>query len=423
MNSFDKIIGYEAEKKELYQIIDTIKNKEKYDEFGAKLPKGILLFGNPGLGKTMLAEAFISECDIPAFSFRKNDDDAKCIADINNAFKTAKYQGKAIIFFDDLDKFCDKDDECRDCKIFNNIQKNIDSVKDDDVIILATANDWTKLPASLVRNGRFDRKIHIASPDDEDAKKIIQYYLSQKKIKDGIDFNDVSKMVDYSSCVDLETIANDAALICGYKNKKEIDIDDIAEAYLKQSFLKTEKEKKDADMKIYHEIGHVVIAEVLKEGGASFVTVNKYINQRKADRGGFTKLDNDLRRPELILVSLGGKAASELFYDGSVASGCVTDLTEATKLLKDGMESNSILGFSVLNPCDFSNSSNYLYARQEAFINAELERYYYMAKKILFENKEFYFKLVEALKKKDYLFFSEIQQIRHTCNIKTFYAF
>ena len=175
MNSFNKIIGYENVKNELYQIIDTIKNKEKYEKFGAKLPKGILLYGDPGLGKTMLAEAFIKECNIPYFSFIKNDDDKKCMYNINNAFKEAKCKGKAIIFFDDLDKFSDKEDDCRDCKIFNNIQKNIDSVKDSDVIILATANDYSKLPTSLTRDGRFDKKIHIKSPNNEDTKKIIKY--------------------------------------------------------------------------------------------------------------------------------------------------------------------------------------------------------------------------------------------------------
>ena len=245
----------------------------------------------------------------------------------------------------------------------------------------------------------------------------LKYYLSQKKIKEGIDFDDVSKMVDYSNCSELETIANNAAIICAYKNKKEIDIDDIASAYLTERFL---RKNKDDNMAIYHEIGHVVIAEALKKGSASFVTVNK--NSRN-ETGGFTKVIEDLRRSELILITLGGKAASELFYDGGVASGCSSDLKKSIEFLKDGMENNSLLGFSVLSPFDDYSMSSNLVARQETFVNAELERFYYITKKILFENKEFYFKLVDALTKKDYLLFSEIQQIRQKCNIKTFYAF
>lgn len=343
MNSFDKIIGYESEKKELYQIMDALKNKEKYDHFGAKLPKGVLIFGAPGLGKTMLAEAFIKECGVSTFSFRKNDDDKECLAAINDAFKKAKEKGTAIIFFDDLDKFCDKDDECRDCKIFNNIQKNIDSVKDENILILATANDYEKLPDSLVRNGRFDRKIRIKTPESEEAKKIIQYYLSQKRIEKGIDFEDVARMVDYSNCADLETIANDAAILSAYKDKQAIDINDIASAYLKRSFFGKSKEKEDVDMSIYHEIGHVVVAECLKKGSANFVTVNSH---SKSDVGGFTNLSDGLRRAELVLITLGGKAASELFCDGSVASGCHDDLSKAVRLLAEGMSNNGILGFS-----------------------------------------------------------------------------
>lgn len=418
MNSFDKIIGYEDEKKELHKIMDALKNKEKHDRFGAKLPKGVLIYGEPGLGKTMLAEAFIKECGVTTFSFRKNGDDKECLAAINDAFEKAKEKGTAIIFFDDLDKFCDKDDDCRDCKIFNNIQKNIDGVKDKNVLVLATANDYEKLPDSLVRNGRFDRKIRIKTPESEEAKKIIQHYLCQKRIEKGIDFEDIARMVDYSNCADLETIANDAAILSAYKGKQAIDIDDIASAYLKRWFFGKSSAEKDVDMSIYHEIGHVVVAECLKNGSANFVTIN---TNSKAQVGGFTNLSDGLRRPELVLIVLGGKAASELFYDGSVASGCHDDLSKAVRLLTEGISNNAILGFSGLDH-EYPNLSQSLKMRQEIYINCELERYFYLAKKILFHNKDFYFKLVEALKKKDYLLFSEIQDIRKSSTIETFYA-
>ena len=158
MSAFDKIIGYEPIKKELLQIVDMIRNGDVYEALGAKLPQGVLLHGAPGLGKTLMANCFIEESGLPAYVVRRNKGSNDFIAEVTETFQKAKENAPCIVFLDDIDKFANEDSGHRDAEEYVAVQAGIDEVKNSGVFVLATANIIRKLPFSLVRLGRFDRK-------------------------------------------------------------------------------------------------------------------------------------------------------------------------------------------------------------------------------------------------------------------------
>ena len=409
MSAFDKIIGYESVKNELYQIIDMFKNKEMYEKIGAKLPKGVIIYGAPGLGKTLLAEALIEECNVETYVVKNNTYDRELIKEINNVFLSAAKAEKAIVFLDDLDKYCETNEEDTDSRVFVSIQANIDSVKDKDILVVATVNNIDKLPKSLVRNGRFDRKLFLKTPSNEDACKIIEHYLKIKKIDGNLNVEDVAKMINYTSCADLETILNESAILATFARKDAIDINDIVKAYVRDQYKAPSEEflcsQETIEKTALHEAGHVVVAEALKQGSVGFVTIQA---NDVDDMKGFTHIcERFRRRPELVLISLGGKAACEQFYEGRCASGCYVDLAKAMRLIKDGIDHSGTNGIGMLN---FSESKN---ERSDAAVVAEIERYMFIVKDILLKNKEFLFKITEELTIKKNLLHSDIKRIRN----------
>lgn len=197
MSAFDRVVGYETIKNELLQICDMIHNREIYEELGAKLPQGILLYGDPGLGKTLMAKSFIEESGLKAYIVRRNKGNNDFIGDITDTFRKAKENTPSVIFLDDMDKFANEDSNHRDAEEYVAVQSGIDEVKSCDVFILATANEIWKLPSSLVRSGRFDRKIEVQCPTNRDADEIIEHYLSNKKVSETVNMDDLSKMISY----------------------------------------------------------------------------------------------------------------------------------------------------------------------------------------------------------------------------------
>ena len=155
MNMFDKVIGYDSIKNELLQICDIISHPEAYEKLGAKIPKGILLYGAPGLGKTLMANCFIEETGLKSYTVRKTKDGNDFLNEISDTFRKAQENAPSIILFDDLDKFSGTDDD-KPTAEFTAIQAGIDEVKDDKVFVMATVNTIDNLPDSLLRSGRFD---------------------------------------------------------------------------------------------------------------------------------------------------------------------------------------------------------------------------------------------------------------------------
>lgn len=420
MNTFEKVIGYETIKNELMQICDMVHNKERYEKLGARMPSGVLLHGTPGIGKTLLAKCFIEECGLNTYTLRNNKGGDKFVDEITETFEKAKENAPAIIFLDDMDKFANDDERHRDAKEYVTIQAGIDSVKDCDVLIIATTNDIDKLPNSLLRSGRFDRTIIMQPPNNDDASKIIEHYLKNKKLSDNVDFNDVCKMMSYHSCADLETLLNEAAIRAGYNKKDSIDMDDLINAVLRLQYDSPddlmERDEEEIRKVAIHEAGHLVISEVIMPGSVGLASIRTTGRSRM---GGFIHKCKELkRRPHSIMGLLGGKVAVEMYYSEAVASGCYSDLLRAINSIRDGLTESGTNGVSLLeygSHCyPLSDRSN---DNREAVVHAELERYILQTRNILLQNREFLEKIADALVEKETLLYSDIQTIRDSVRI------
>ena len=191
MSEFDKVIGYSDIKAELIRLCDVLKNMDKYKRLGVTMPRGLLLYGDPGIGKTMMAKSFIKESGYKSFVLRKDKPDGDFVNEIRDVFSKAKEEHSAIVFLDDMDKFANEDDYHRDAEEYVTVQACIDDCRDTGVFVLATANDKYCMPDSLIRAGRFDKSIEMKYPTGDDAKKIVEYYLSQKQVMGDIDIDDI----------------------------------------------------------------------------------------------------------------------------------------------------------------------------------------------------------------------------------------
>ena len=408
MEPFTKVSGYRNEKEDLLQIIDMLKNREAYESVGAKLPRGVLLYGEPGMGKTLLATSLIKASGVPVFAVRSVKEASLVLEDIRKAFEDASKESCAIVFFDDVDKFSSSKGKDVDDPAFVAIQSGIDSVKDKNVLVVATANNVNKLPSSLVRNGRFDRRIEIGTPEGKDAEKIVEFYLRKRKVDPNANYEDICKAISYSSCADLDKIVNESAILAAYKGKSTIATEDVVEAYLRDKYDVRESEDGGIFPKgevALHEAGHCVVAEVLKKGSVGIVSTRT--------RDGFTKLCVPLeRRPQCVLMGLGGKVANELYLEGRCASGCSKDLMKTADLIYDGMVRNGTCGMGFLDPGHEYSKSDFYRAGVEGAVESELERYLFLCRGILIKNKDFLFALTKELYEKRTLLHSDIQRIR-----------
>ena len=217
MSAFDKVIGYENEKEELFQLCDMAKNPEKYAALGVKLPRGILLYGVPGVGKTLMASALIEEMgeDRNRYVLRKDKSNEEFVESISKTFQEAKAHTPSVIFLDDLDKFA-SDSDSRNPEELIAVQSGIDEVKGTDVFVVATANEIHELPRSLRRPGRFDRILEICPPNRKEAVEIVRHYLKDKKVAADVTAESVARLMDGNSCAALESVLNEAGIYAGY---------------------------------------------------------------------------------------------------------------------------------------------------------------------------------------------------------------
>ncbi len=420
MNAFDKIIGYESIKNELLQLCDMIQNKSAYEKLGAKLPKGILLHGEPGLGKTLMAKCFIAESGLESYMIRRNKGTNDFVKEITNIFGEAKAHAPSIVFLDDLDKFANEDDRHKDAEEYVAVQAGIDELDDAEVIVVATVNEIKKLPSSLQRSGRFDRKIEVMLPAEKDSGDIIKHYLNNKELADDVNFDDITRMIRYSSCAELETIMNEAAINAAYAKRENISMKDILNAVLRMEYNSPDSYTKATDEDIQksslHEAGHVVVCEVLSPGSVGLASIRK---SGRDNTGGFMRRCKNLtRRPQEILVSLGGKAAVELYYSEACASGCYSDIRKAFKQVRAGLLESGTYGLGGIDVSMWGiEMSENMNSRSEAIVHAELERFMFKAKDILIKNRDFLEKVADALAEKETLLYSDIQEIRDKVNV------
>ena len=418
MRCFDEVIGYESIKKELILYCDVLKNPQKYRKLGVKVPSGILLDGNPGLGKTLMAKCFINESGCKTFTLRKEKPDGDFVKEIKEVYEKAKSEDQAIVFLDDLDKFANADYDHPNAEEYVAVQSCIDEYKAYGVFTIATVNDRDYLPNSLLRPGRFDKVILVQEPNGENFRKIIKYFMSEKEISDDVDVEEIERLMEHNSCADLETIINDAGIYAGFRGKEKIEQEDLVKACIRNRFGASEDDNPYDEMNkrgiAIHEAGHVVVAELLNPGVVSAVSVNRHCNEIggltvykfEETSGASSKYFEDE-----ITRLLGGKAAYDLFNDDSDV-GCSLDIKCAFNHAAYLIENCCVYSFDSHEGCQ---NSNRLLENSERRASELVEKLYRKAQDLLRENKEFFEKVVDELMIKDTLTFRDIQRLRsHT---------
>lgn len=431
MSKFDKIIGYSAVKKELKQIADTLKNREVYAKLGVSSPRGLLLYGEPGVGKSLMASAVIEESGRKAFICRKDQPNGDFVKVIKTTFEKAIENAPSIVLLDDMDKFANGDERHPDAEEYVTVQSCIDEAKGKEVFVLATVNNMRCLPRSLHRAGRFDRVIEIDTPRGKDALAIIAHYLKNKKVVDNVDAKTIARIMDGRSCAELETVINEAGLYAGYERADFITMDHFMEALMRtvfgvpaaaddlddEDFCATLANSNNVVSQIvYHEAGHAVISEVLCPDSVTLVSAHN----RGGRSGGFTDYYNDKSQSPLywnksrIVGALGGIAAIEQKY-GIFDVGSERDLDQAFDRTRDLIVNTCISGFHL--HCNGYEDTESLKSEQEKAVAAEVEKFYRKAKEIISLNFEFFEKIAAALAKKKLLSAVDIQKIKSECKI------
>lgn len=435
MSEFDKVIGYRSIKKELEQISDTLKHMEVYKALGVSAPCGLLLYGDPGVGKTLMASALIAESGRPAFVCRKDKPNGQFVDEIRNTFERAAAAAPSIVFLDDLDKFANADDRHTDAEEYVTVQSCIDENKGKDIFVLATANSLRRLPRSLTRCGRFDRVIEVEPPSGKDAERIIAHYLEGKKFVSGIDLPTITRILHGHSCAQLETVINEAGLLAGYERSAEITMDHLVTACLRVIYDMPEPDDDDYDdfddgapserpaepdatdrAVLIHEAGHAVVSEVLVPGSVTLVTSRLKPGNELAFTAYYhpEQCARYMWKVSRIMTALGGMAATEVLL-GLPDMGNSHDLSEASHQTRSLVMDNGLRGLGLLDD-DYPNSNDRS-VRQENATENLLNQYYAQVKRILLDNREFFDRIAGELEQKKLLTCSDISRIRENTRI------
>ncbi|MCR5267179.1 MAG: AAA family ATPase [Lachnospiraceae bacterium] len=415
METFENVIGHESVKAELIKYADVIRNHEKYAALGVQIPSGIMLCGEPGVGKTLMAKAFCSEAGCRVFLIRKDKPDGEFVSHIKKTFDEAKDHTPSIVFLDDLDKFANEDANHKNAEEYVSVQACIDDCKGMGVLTFATVNDVNCLPDSLLRKGRFDKSIDVSAPGGKDAIRVIRYFLSRKQVEDDIDLDELALVMEEETCAELKTIINEAAIYAGFKGKDKVDHDDIIKAFLRTRYDALESsERRNPEIlrKIAtHEAGHAVVHEVLEPNSVTLVSVcsREYIDSGivKAHRAeeyhqSCELLEND------VITKLGGKAATEVVW-GEADMGCAKDVSQAFRMVRGMVDDRCTLGFGSFEE---HSSSQYLLTNKDIVVETEMERYYQKAKRIIAGYRDFLDAIVDALLDHETITYREMQKIR-----------
>lgn len=418
MKEFEKIIGYGSIKKELEQIANVFGKNGKCDKISAKMPKGILIHGVPGVGKTMMAEALIRAMGFKSFVCRKNETGDNFIKSLNEAYANAESEAPAIVFLDDLDKFANDDIHHPNSKEYAAVQACMEKTKNKSIMTIATANELNCIPKSLRRRGRFDKTIYVDVPDRKDLESIIKYYVTDKRISKNADYQSVVKAVCGLSGADIAAIVNEAGMYAGNENSEYITPEHLIKAIIriifKVSIFKFEEMGKTScpDLRYiaYHEAGHTVVQEILDPGSVSLVYLYGSCDDGFGGTTKYTIGENisvfDKHRKEII-ARLAGKAAIEVKF-GVCDLGASDDLNTTFSQIEGLIAECGTLGFSLFGTCPSCD----LDAKREVAVAAEMEKYYMKAKKLIISNMDFLDGIANKLLEKKYLCSSDIDKIR-----------
>ena len=350
---FSKVAGLKEEKEDLEEVVDFLKSPGKYAKLGARIPKGILLVGRPGTGKTLLAKAVAGEAGVPFFSISGSDFVEMFVgvgaSRVRDLFNEAKRNAPCIVFIDEIDAVARQrgsglggsHDERE--QTLNQLLVEMDGFGlYSGIIVLAATNRPDILDPAILRPGRFDRKIVVSPPDVKGREEILKVHAKDKPMSDDVDLVEIAKTTSGFTGADLENLLNEAAILAAKSGKKYVSNDDIKQSFIKVG-IGTEKKSKvvsDKERKItaYHEAGHAILFRELPDVGPVH-TIS--IIPTGMGAAGYTMplpeedymFNTKSKMLNEIKVSLGGRIAEELIF-GDVTTGASGDIKQATKLAK-----------------------------------------------------------------------------------------
>lgn len=438
---FKDVAGAKEIKDELVEIVDFLKNPEKYRKLGARIPKGILLIGPSGVGKTLLARAIAGEANVPFYSVAGSEFIEMIVgvgsARVRDLFRMAKETAPSLIFIDEIDaigrhrgKSAAVSNDERE-QTLNQILVEMDGFDPrTNVILIAATNRPDMLDPALVRPGRFDRQIRIELPDIEEREEIIKIHMKGKPFSEEVEINRLAKMTVGFSGADIENMLNEAAILAARKNATEIDFIDLIEASTKvklgpgRKMIQSEKERK---VVAYHEAGHALVSAMNPDSDP----VNRISIVSRAMSLGHTEYipkENDYNHTKKKLLSmierlLGGRAAEEYVFEEETI-GAASDIERASAIARKMVMD---FGMSSLGPINFINQNSVFadmsyqdkpfgYSEEIAKnIDEEVRKIiqteYSKAKETLMNNRKTLDAIAEALLEKETLEQSDFEEI------------
>ena len=439
--TFKDVAGLDEEKEEVAEIVDFLKNQNRYVQVGAKIPKGILLVGPPGTGKTLLAKAIAGEAGVPFFSISGSDFVEMFVgvgaSRVRDLFEQAKKNAPCIVFIDEIDAVGRKrgaglgggHDERE--QTLNQLLVEMDGFgANEGVIVMAATNRADVLDPALLRPGRFDRQVTVDRPDITGRKAILKVHSKGKPLSEDIDIDVIAKTTSGFTGADLANLMNESALLTARHNKRAIDMEEVQKALIKitmgtekKSHIITEAERK---LTAYHEVGHALTSELLDEmepvHTISIIPVGRaggYTMQLNGEDNFYTKK----KMLQHIIVFLGGRAAEELVLD-DITTGASNDIQRATQLARDMV---TTYGMSRLGPIkygdehsepflgrDYNHTRNYgeaLATEIDTVVGEIIEECYEQAKKLLQDHMDVLHRASQILMKKEKLTGQEFRKI------------
>ena len=437
--SFKDVAGLEGAKEEVQEIVDFLKKPEKYTSLGGKIPKGALLVGLPGTGKTLLAKAVAGEANVPFFSLSGSDFVEMFVgvgaSRVRDLFKQAKEKSPSIIFIDEIDaigrargknNMSGSNDERENT--LNQLLTEMDGFgSDSNVIVLAATNRADVLDKALMRAGRFDRQIYIDLPDVRERKEIFEVHLRPLKVDQQLDTDFLSKQTPGFSGADIANVCNEAALIAARKDKEIVEkqdfldaVDRIVGGLEKKNKIITPKEKEAI---AYHEAGHATVSWML-EHAAPLVKVTIVPRGKSLGAAWYLPEERQLVKPDQMLdemcATLGGRAAEHVIFN-EISTGALNDLEKVTKQARAMV---TIYGLNEkvgnLTYYDSSGQNEYGFTKPYSEKTAELidkeiskiiEEQYQRAIHLLIKHKDKLTELAKVLLDKEVIFKDNLQKI------------
>ncbi len=434
--TFKDVAGQAGAKQEIQEIVDFLKNPQKYTDLGGKIPKGALLVGPPGTGKTLLAKAVAGEAGVPFFSMSGSDFVEMFVgvgaSRVRDLFQQAKQKSPCIIFIDEIDAVgrarsknpaMGGNDERENT--LNALLTEMDGFgTNSGVIILAATNRADMLDSALLRAGRFDRQIHVDLPDLNERKEVFKVHLKPVKIDDSVDIDFLARQTPGFSGADIANVCNEAALIAARHNSQTVTKQDFLDAVdriigglEKKTKVMTESEKRSIAI---HEAGHATISW-FTEFANPLVKVSIVPRGQALGAAWYLPEERVLQTKEAMLDEmcslLGGRAAEELFI-GHISTGAMNDLERTTKQAY-GMVAYAGMSDKLPNVC-YYNNAEYQFQKPYSETTAKImddevmrmiNEQYERAKQILTEHKEGHAQLAQLLIDREVIFAEDVEKI------------